>query len=372
MQKRDFYEILNVQRGAGADEIKKSYRQLALKFHPDRNPGDKAAEDKFKEASEAYSVLGDEEKRRVYDQFGHEGLRGTPGAGGFGDFSSSVFSDFEDILGSFFGFSTGGRGRGGRRAQRGRDLGMEIQLTLEESYNGYEKEVDISKERNCPLCDGSGSEPGHPPETCAQCGGAGQVRRAHGFFSIATTCPVCNGAGKIIKTACTKCHGKGRIPEKKNIKVNFPAGVDHGNRLRVTGEGEEGHNGGRSGDLYITILVEEHDHFKREDNDLVYDLEITFAQATLGDTIKIDTFWGTEKIKIQPESQTGKIIRIKGKGFKNVNGWGKGDLLVVLRVVTPTHITRKERDLFQELRKLEKQRAEGTGEKTKEKAGFFN
>ncbi|MCP5107758.1 MAG: molecular chaperone DnaJ, partial [bacterium] len=359
MAKRDYYEVLGVQRNAGVDEIKKAYRQLAMKYHPDRNQGNSEAEDKFKEASEAYSVVGNDEKRRVYDQFGHEGLRSTGRPGGdFSFFSDSIFSDFEDILGSFFGFSSGGR-RGGRgpRPQRGRDIGLEVNLSMEESYNGIEKEVEVTKEKNCGICDGSGNEPGHPPETCAQCGGAGSVRRSQGFFSIATTCPVCNGAGKIIKHPCKKCSGKGRDMELKNIKVNFPAGVANGNRLRVTGEGEAGFSGGRSGDLYIIINVEEHDNFTREDNDLIYELEITFAQAALGDTVKIETFHGAEKIKIPPESQHGKVTRLKGKGFKNVNGWGKGDLLVILKVVTPTHITRKERELFRQLRDIEKQRS---------------
>ncbi len=360
MDKRDYYEVLGVSRTAGKDEIKKNYRQLAMKYHPDRNQGDTAAEEKFKEASEAYSVLADDEKRKLYDQFGFDGLRA--GGRGFGDgsfFSESVFSDFEDILGSFFGFGGGGGGRRqGNRPQRGRDIGMEVSISMEEAYNGVEKEVEASKEANCNICDGSGNEPGHSPEGCAQCGGTGQTRRSHGFFSIATTCPVCNGAGKIVRHPCKKCGGRGRLPEKKLISVNFPAGVATGNRLRVTGEGEAGFRGGRPGDLYLVIQVEEHDHFRREENDLIYDLEISFAQAALGDTIKIETFYGTEKIKIKPESQSGTITRIKGKGFKNVNGWGKGDLVIILKVTTPTHLTRKERDLFVKLREMEKERAE--------------
>jgi molecular chaperone DnaJ len=370
MAKRDYYEVLGVSRNAGLDEIKKAYRQLALKYHPDRNQGDSDAEEKFKEASEAYSVLGNDEKKRVYDQFGFEGLKGT--GRGFGDvssfFSDSIFSDFEDILGSVFGFAPSRRGRG-PRAQRGRDMGLEVNLTMEEAYNGIEKEIDVTKEKNCNICDGSGNEPGHPAETCAQCGGSGSIRRSQGFFSIATTCPVCSGAGKITKYPCKKCSGKGRTLEPKTIKVNFPAGVANGNRLRVMGEGEEGYYGGRSGDLYITINVEEHDFFRREDNDLIYELEITFGQAALGDTIKIETFSGTEKIKIPAESQTGKIFRFKGKGFKNVNGWGSGDLLVVLRVVTPTHLTRKERELFKQLMEIEKQKDQSN---SREDRHFYN
>ena len=370
MAKRDFYEILGVNRNATGDEIKKAYRQLALKYHPDRNQDDADAEDKFKEASEAYSVLADSEKRNIYDKFGHEGLRaGGRGANDFSFFSDSIFADFEDIFGGFFGFGGQRRGSQARRPQRGRDLGMEIDLTMEDAYNGVEKDLDITREKNCHICDGSGNEPGYPPETCAQCGGSGSTRRSHGFFSIATTCPLCGGTGKIIKHPCKTCSGKGRLPERKSINVKFPAGVADGNRLRVGGEGEEGYNGGRSGDLYVQINVAQHDLFRREGNDLIHELEITFAQAALGDDIKIETFYGTEKIKIHPESQNGKIIRFKGKGFKNVNGWGKGDLLVVLKVVTPTHLTRKERDLFRQLREIEKQRS---GKVSVESSSLFN
>ncbi|MCU0285360.1 MAG: molecular chaperone DnaJ [Acidobacteria bacterium] len=360
MAKRDYYEVLGVPRNAKIDEIKKAYRQMAMKYHPDRNQSDPQAEELFKEASEAYSVLGNDEKKRIYDQYGFEGLKVN--GRGFGDFSSffsdSVFSDFEDILGSVFGFSSSRRGRG-PRPQQGRDIGQEVTLTLEEAYNGVEKEVAVIKEKNCIICDGAGNEPGHPPETCAQCGGTGSVRRSQGFFSIATTCHICSGTGKIIRHPCKKCGGKGRVTDRKTLKVNFPAGVAKGNRMRLVGEGEEGYHGGRPGDLYVVIDVSEHDRFRREDNDLVIDLEITFAQAALGDTVKIETFADTEKIKIPPESQTGKITRIKNKGFKNVNGWGRGDLVVILKVLTPTHLTKKERDLFQKLREIEKQRSGG-------------
>jgi molecular chaperone DnaJ len=367
MAKRDYYDVLGVSREANTNEIKKAYRQLAMKYHPDRNEGNPEAEEKFKEASEAYSVLADAEKRRIYDQYGFEGLKSA--GRGFADgsfFSDSIFADFEDILGSFFGFSTGrgrGRGRGGRR---GRDLGMDVNITMEEAYNGVEKELEVKREIGCPICDGSGSEPGRPIETCRQCGGSGKTHVSRGFFSIASTCPVCNGAGRIIQYPCKKCSGRGRSYETRKLKVNLPAGIDAGNRLRMTGEGEGGYNGGRPGDLYININVEEDDHFKRDGNDLIYNLDITFAQAALGDEVKIDAFHGSEKIKIHPESQSGKIIRIKGKGFKNVSGWGKGDFLVILNVITPTRLTRREKELFRELRKIEKQKegdADGADEK---------
>lgn len=313
--------------------------------------------EKFKEASEAYSVLGDEQKKNIYDQYGFAGLKG--GGRGFGDasfFSEGIFSDFEDILGNLFGFG-GGRGGGGRSgARKGRDIGVDVTLTMEDAYNGVEKELDVERLNTCSICDGSGSEPGHSPETCSQCGGAGKVRRNQGFFSVAATCPVCNGQGQIIRHPCKKCSGKGRLPETRKLKVTIPAGVDNGNRLRVNGEGEGGYGGGRAGDLYVILHVEEDNRFKREENDLIYRLDITFAQAALGDDVKINTFGGTEKIKIHPESQTGKITRIKGKGFKNVNGWTRGDLLVILNVVTPTQLSKAEKELFRQLRELEQKK----------------
>ncbi len=368
MAKRDFYEVLGVSRDANVNDIKKAYRKLALQYHPDRNPGNSEAEDKFKEASEAYAVLGDDEKRKLYDRYGHEGLRSA--GRGFSDFSGSIFSDFEDILGNLFGFG-GGRGGGQAGARRGRDIAYEVNITMEEAYNGVEKEVVIPRETSCDICGGSGNEPGYPIETCKQCGGSGQTRITHGFFSIASTCPLCQGAGKIIKHPCSKCKGKGRIPEQRKIPISFPAGVDSGNRLRVSGEGEGGFNAGRPGDLYVIIRVDEHDEFKRDGSDLIYKLDISFSQAALGDEVKIHTFYGTEKIKIQPESQTGKTIRIKGKGFKQVNNWGKGDFLIVLNIVTPSLLTKREKELFQELKEIEieklKNQNPGNGKK-----GFFH
>ncbi|MCK4763063.1 MAG: molecular chaperone DnaJ [Candidatus Aminicenantes bacterium] len=362
MAQRDYYEVLGISRTASSDEIKKAYRQLALKYHPDRNQDNPGAEDKFKEASEAYSVLADQEKRQAYDRFGFEGLKMS--GRGFSDgsfFSGSEFSGFEDILGGLFGFGSS-RGRGRSSARNGRDVGMEVEITLEEAYNGVEKELEIKREAGCDVCGGSGSEPGKPIETCRQCGGSGSIRRSQGFFSIATTCHVCSGAGKIVAHPCEKCRGRGRITESKDLKVTLPPGVDSGNRLRVSGEGEGGYSGGRSGDLYVIIKVEEHDDFERHENNLLYKLEISFAQAALGDDIKIKTFYGTEKIKVSPETQTGKIIRIKGKGFKNVGGWGKGDLLVIISVVTPVKLSRRERELFRELREIEKSKRGKVGE----------
>jgi molecular chaperone DnaJ len=360
--KRDYYEVLGVSRSSTSDEIKKAYRKLALQYHPDRNQGNPEAEEKFKEASEAYSVLGDNDKRSTYNQFGFDGLKMQ--GRGFSEgsfFSDSTFSDLGDILGGLFGFG-GTSGRRGPRARRGRDIGQEVTLTMEESYKGVERLIDVEKEKSCVICDGSGSDPSNPPRTCQHCEGSGQSRRSQGFFSIATTCSICNGSGKVITHPCRPCSGRGRTTESKEIKITFPAGVAEENKLRVTGEGEGGLNGGSPGDLYLIIRIEEDGEFSREEDDLIYEFEITFAQAALGDEVKIKTFWGTERIKIHPEVQTGKIIKIKGKGFRKVNTYGKGDFLVKLNVVTPEKLSKKEKELFRELREIEKGKATDSSE----------
>ncbi|MEN8154778.1 MAG: molecular chaperone DnaJ [Acidobacteriota bacterium] len=358
MGKRDYYEVLGVAKDTSQEEIKKAYRKIALKFHPDRNQNNPEAEEKFKEASEAYSVLGNVEKKQKYDQYGFNGLNSN-GAGfsDFSFFSDSIFSDFEDILGGFFGF--GGRGSGrrsGSRPRKGEDIGVETYISLEEAYKGVDKEISIEKEVNCTVCSGSGSEPGTTPETCSQCGGSGSVRRSQGFFSISTTCHICSGTGEKITNPCKECRGKGRLIEEKDIKVTFPAGVDSGNRLRISGEGNEGSRGGRPGDLYILLNVKEDQNFRREGNDLISDLKITFSQAVLGDDITTRSFAGKDKIKIQPGTNDGKVISIKGKGFKNLNGWGKGDLLIIIHLDTPVNLSKREKDLFKELREIEKQK----------------
>lgn len=354
--KRDYYEVLNVLKTATTDEIKKSYRKLALKYHPDRNQGDQKSEEKFKEASEAYSVLGNEEKRQIYDQYGFECLRAN-GRNGFSDFSSffsdSIFSDFEDILGNFFGFGSFSRTDQRNRPTKGNNIGKEISLSLEEAYKGIEKNIEIEKGKNCFVCNGNGSKPGKKPEACHQCDGKGKVIRNQVFFSISTKCPECKGSGEVIKHPCRECSGKGRIEEKKTIKVTFPAGVDTGNRLRVSEEGEEGYNGGGPGDLFLIINVEQDREFKRKDSDLIHELCITFSQAALGDEVKIKTFYGTEKIRILPETQSRKIIRLKGKGFMNLNGWARGDLLVTVKVISPTRLSNKEMEIFKKLQEIE-------------------
>lgn len=368
MPSKDYYQILGVPRNADTNEIKKAYRELALKYHPDRNQDSPDAEEKFKEASEAYSVLGNPEKRQIYDQYGIDGLKSSNrGFSDFSFFSDSIFSDFEDILGSFFGFDSpfsGGRRQHSR--QKGRDMGMEVQLTLEEAYKGVEKSVEIEKETNCIHCDGSGSEPGKDPEVCQQCGGSGNIRRTQGFFSISTPCQICRGSGKVVTHPCQECQGKGRTLSKKEIKVAFPPGIDTGHKLRVSGEGEDGFNGGRPGDLYLIINLQDDRNFKRQENDLIYELEIAFSQAALGDEVKIKTYSGTEKIKIPPETQNNKVIRIKGKGFKNVNGWGKGDFLVVIKVSTPKKLSAAEKRIFKELREIELKKKQTAGKDNKD------
>ncbi len=365
MGKRDYYEVLGISKNATAAEIKKAYRQIAMKYHPDRNQDDPTAEEKFKEASEAYSVLGNGEKKEKYDRFGFNGLNSNNhGFSDFSFFSDSIFSDFEDILGDVFGFGSSSSSRRTRnRPRRGEDIGLEISISLEESYNGVEKKITVSKEQNCTVCNGTGSEPGTSPEVCKQCGGHGSVRRSQGFFAISTPCPSCRGKGTIIVHPCNECSGTGRISKEKEIKVTIPAGVDNGNRLRVSEEGDGGYLNGRPGDLYILINVEKNKSFRREGNNLIYNLNISFSQAVLGDDILINAFHGTEKIKIPPETENGKIIKIKNKGFRNLNGWGKGDLLIIVNITTPSNLSKREKELFKELRKLELEKTSSTGKK---------
>lgn len=367
MAAKDYYDILGVARNASTGDIKKAYRQLAMKYHPDRNQGDSGAEDKFKEASEAYSVLGNEEKRKIYDQYGADGLRRTGGSGfsDFSFFSDSIFSDFGDILGDFFGFGSSQGRRGG--PQKGRDIGMEVLLSLEDVYHGIEKELEVKKETNCDTCGGDGNEPGKSPESCNHCGGRGSVQRSSGFFAISTTCPVCKGTGKVIVHPCKTCDGKGRVEETKTIKVSIPAGIDAGNKLRVPGEGEAGYRGGRPGDLYLIIDVKEHPRFRREENHLIYDMEIGFSEAALGGSREIETFYGKEKVKIPAETQNGDYTKVKGKGFRNVNGWGKGHLIINFIVVTPTRLSPKEKELLKELGEIEKKKKRFDAKK-----GLFN
>ena len=365
MAKKDYYQILEVHRNANAEEIKKAYRKMALQHHPDRNRDKPEAEEKFKEASEAYSVLGNGEKRKIYDQYGVEGLRMGGGSSDSGFFSDSTFADFGDILGDLFGFGqsfSGGR-QGRRGSRKGRDLGLEIVLTLEESFLGVEKEIAVERERSCHDCDGSGSEPGKQADVCSKCGGTGNVRLAQGFFSVSTTCSSCRGSGKIIAHPCKKCGGQGRLMEAKKIKVTFPAGIDEGNRLRVAGEGESGSQEGSPGDLYLMVRIKEDKNFQRQENDLLCQLQLSFSQAALGDQINVKTFEEVEKVKIPPSAQNGQVIKIKGKGFRQINRWSRGDLLIQIHVKTPQNLTHQETELFKKLREIEKNRDQALFEK---------
>lgn len=354
MAKKDYYQVLGVPRDASAEDIKKAYRQLALKHHPDRNPGSKEAEERFKEAAEAYSILADTEKRSVYDRFGHDGLRGE-GFQGFSGFDSSVFEDFEDILGNFFGFSFGDifggreRGRAGVRRSRGRDLALEVEIDLEEAAVGVETEIKLNRAEICPACRGSKRKPGTQPTSCPTCGGRGQVRYQQGFFTMARTCPRCQGGGEINPSPCESCQGKGRIKEKRALKVRIPAGVADGSRLRLIGEGEAGDEGMPAGDLYVVTRVRKHPFFEREGNDLACEITVSFTQAALGARVEIPTLEGSEILKVPAGTQPGEIIRLKGKGVQDVAGRRKGDLFIKVIVRTPENLSKEQKALLAKL-----------------------
>ena len=347
--KRDYYETLEVNRNATADELKASYRKLALKYHPDRNPGDKAAEEKFKEAAEAYEVLRDPEKRSLYDQFGHQGLEGT-GFSGFGGFED-IFSSFSDIFEDFFGFGTRRRSRS--RAQRGADLRYDLSLAFMEAAFGTDTEIEIQKTESCPECHGSGSEPGTQPETCRHCGGVGQVSRSQGFFTVRTTCPTCRGNGQTITHPCAKCRGSGQVMVNKTVSVKIPAGVDHGSRLRLNGEGEAGNYGGPPGDLYVFIHVDSHEFFTRRDDDVICQIPISFVQAALGDKISVPTLNGNKKLEIPKGTQPGDIFYFHGEGIPSLRSKKRGDQIIQVDVRTPTNISKKQEALLKEFASLE-------------------
>ncbi len=347
--KRDYYEILGIGKHSREDEIKAAYRKLALKYHPDRNPGDKEAEDKFKEAAEAYEVLHDPQKRQIYDQYGHAGLEGT-GFSGFGGFED-IFSSFSDIFEDFFGFSTGRRPRS--RAQRGADLRYDLTLSFMEAAFGTETEIEINKTEACPDCKGSGCEAGAQPESCSYCHGTGQATRTQGFFTVRTTCPNCRGAGQIITNPCSHCRGSGQVLVRKKVSVKIPAGVDHGSRLRLTGEGESGQHGGPPGDLYVFIAVEPHEYFKRDATDIICQIELSFIQAALGDKITVPTLNGEKKLEIPKGTQPGDIFRLRGEGIPSLRNGRRGDQIIQALIKTPTHMTKKQESLLREFAKLE-------------------
>ncbi len=361
MSKRDYYEVLGVTRTATDQEIKSAYRRLAVKYHPDKNPNDATAEEKFKEAAEAYSVLSNDEQRKRYDRFGHAGVSSSAGAGAWG---APGFGGIEDILGDLFGFGdVFGGARGGRRtsAQRGADLRYDLEISLEEAANGMTAQLRIPRLEACETCKGSGAASGSQPESCTTCSGTGQVRYQQGFFSVARTCHVCRGAGRVVKNPCADCKGSGRVEREKQMEVKIPAGVETGSRLRVTGEGEAGTQGGAPGDLYVVIHVAEHDQFERQGNNLYEAVPITFAQAALGAEIMVKTLDEEEKLKIPMGTQTGTVFRLRGKGMPILGGRGRGDLFVSVTVVTPTTLTREQKRLLEQLAEVESKDLENKG-----------
>ena len=348
MSKRDYYEVLGVGRDAGDPEIKSAYRKLALKYHPDRNPDDPSAEDRFKEASEAYSVLSDAQKRAAYDRYGHAGLQGAAGGG----FDPNVFSDFSDILGNFFGFGdlfgTGGGRRS--RAQRGEDVRYDLEIAFEEAVFGMTAEILVPRMEACEQCKGTGAEPGSGPSTCPTCHGRGEILYQQGFLSVRRTCSTCGGTGQIIRNACSECRGQGYRPAQRKLKVNIPGGVDDGTRLRLTGEGQPGAHGGPAGDLYVFLRVREHAFFERHEHDLHCTIPLNVAQAALGCEIDVPTFEGPQRLKIPEGTQSGAQFKFRHKGVAMLNGGGRGDLIVHIDVKVPTKLNRDQRRLLEMLR----------------------
>jgi len=342
MAKRDYYEVLGVSKDASDADIKKAYRRLAMKYHPDRNSDDDGAEEKFKESREAYEVLKDSEQRRAYDQFGHEGLRGGPG--GAGGFSAEGFGDiFGDVFGDIFG---GSRRGGGSQVFRGADLGYELRLDLENAVSGDSVTIDVPTQVSCETCEGSGARKGSEPVQCTTCGGVGQVRMQQGFFSIQQTCPACKGTGTVISDPCTDCHGRGRTRKNKKLSVKVPAGVDDGDRIRLSGEGEAGRNGGPPGDLYVEIRVNPHKIFERAGADLSCEVPVSFAAATLGGEVELPTLDGNVSLKIPAGTQSSKIFRLRGKGVTTVRDKRQGDLFAKVSVETPVHLTDEQQELL--------------------------
>ena len=344
MSKRDYYQVLDVARTSSEADIKKAYRRLAMKYHPDRNPGDHEAEDKFKEAKEAYETLTDAQKRAAYDQFGHAGVDGMRGGGGGGFDPRDAFGDiFGDVFGDIFG---GGR-RGRSQVFRGADLRYELELDLEQAVFGDTASVEFTTLAECEECSGSGSAQGSKPEACGTCRGAGQVRMQQGFFTVQQTCPRCHGRGQVVSDPCGKCRGQGRVRKQKTLSVKVPAGVDTGDRIRLSGEGEAGRNGGPAGDLYVEVRVRDHAIFERDGAHLSCEVPVSFARAALGGSIEVPTLDGTATIKVPPETQSGRVFRLREKGIKPVRGGPTGDLFCRVVVETPVSLTREQKDLLQ-------------------------
>ncbi|MDA7746039.1 molecular chaperone DnaJ [Psychromonas sp.] len=365
MSKRDCYEVLGLSRDATEREVKKAYKRLAMKYHPDRTKGDVALEEKFKEVKEAYEILSDPNKKAAFDQYGHDGVNQQgQGGGGFGG------GGFDDIFGDIFG---GGRGRGGaQRAQQGSDLRYNMELSLEEAVKGISKEIEIPTLVHCEQCNGSGAKKGSDAKSCGTCHGQGQVQMRQGFFAVNQTCPTCRGKGKIITDPCGKCHGEGRYERSKTLSVKIPAGVDTGDRIRLSGEGEAGEHGAPAGDLYVQMNVRPHDVFERDGNDLYCEVPISFTEAALGGEIEVPTLDGRVKLKIAAETQTGRMFRMRGKGVKSVRSHSTGDLMCKVTVETPVKLSSKQRELLKEFENSLSSNG-GTSSKHKPKSeGFLN
>jgi molecular chaperone DnaJ len=358
---RDYYEILGVQKGADKDVIKKAYRQLALKFHPDRNPGDKSAEDKFKEAAEAYDVLSNDEKRSRYDRFGHAGVNGFggmggPGAAGFHDVND-IFSAFGDIFSDFFGgqggpgFGGAGQRRSRSRARRGSDLRYRLQIELKDVLTGTQKEIEFETEESCKTCSGSGAKAGSSPETCKACGGSGQVVRQQGFFAMASTCGSCRGEGQIIVDPCGTCRGRGRTAVDRKLSIQIPAGVDNGTQLRLSSEGEAGYLGGGPGDLYVEVVIADDPRFERDGTALHSELKISYLQAALGSSVEFETLAGARRVDVDSGTYDGDIIRVKNEGLPSLRGSHRGELVLHVKVEFPKKLSKKEEELLREIAK---------------------
>jgi molecular chaperone DnaJ len=380
MAKRDYYEVLGVSKTASADEIKKAYRKLAMQFHPDKNPGDKEAEEKFKEAAEAYDVLSNDQKKAQYDRFGHQGMGGAGGFGGGGMNVEDIFSQFGDIFGEgspFEGFFGGGGGRRSERGrgQRGSNIRVKVKLNLEDIANGVQKKIKVKKHLVCDTCNGSGAKDSSSYQTCGTCQGSGTVRKVTNTFlgqmATTATCPTCQGEGRIITSNCTKCRGEGRVYGEEVITIDIPAGVTEGIQLSMTGKGNAGVRGGYAGDLLITIEEVAHPELRREGNDVIHELYLNFADAALGTSVEVPTIGGKAKIKVPKGTQSGKLFRLQGKGLPSLNGYGKGDQIVEVQVYTPTEITSEEEQLLEKLRNAPNF-SPGTVKEKKGSSGFFD
>ena len=348
--KRDYYEVLGVARNASEQEIKTAYRKLALQYHPDRNPGNKESEENFKEAAEAYSILSDGQKRAQYDRFGHAGL-GSAAGGGFNGFDPNVFADFSDILGDIFGFGDlFGNARRGSRTQRGADLRFDLELNFEDAVFGTKTKIKFPRHETCSECGGTGGHKGSGASTCTTCNGYGQVRYQQGFFSIARTCSQCGGTGQVIKNPCKACQGQARVVREKTLELRIPPGIDSGDKLRISGEGESGAKGGPSGDLYVVLNVKDHDFFERRDHDLHCHIPISFPQAALGAQITVPTLEGDEeRLNIPAGTQPGAVFRVKGRGVSKRGGSARGDLFVAVKVVVPEKLSKEQKELVAKL-----------------------